>query len=97
MNSPVTETGSADGIGFSLLHQGERPWLVLTHGAFCTMDEWQPLVGHLGEYHNLLLWDLPGHGRSNPVPPIKSLSEGAESLARTMDAAGIRQATHLAA
>jgi pimeloyl-ACP methyl ester carboxylesterase len=95
MNSPVTESGSFDGIGFTLIRKGERPWLVLTHGAFCTMDEWQPLVSRLGECHNLMLWDLPGHGQSRRVPPVKSLVEGADVLARAMDAAGVRQAKHL--
>jgi 3-oxoadipate enol-lactonase len=89
------ETRTGDGLWFQRFGEGAKPWLTLTHGAFCSSEDWAPFVESLSRTHNLLLWDLPGHGRSRDAPLLKSLPDGARALARVMDSAGIDRNTHL--
>lgn len=86
---------TANGIWFQRIGDGTKPWLILTHGAFCSSLDWAPFVDTLSDTHNLLIWDLPGHGKSRDAPLLKSLPYGARALAGVMDAAGIDRATHL--
>lgn len=54
------------------LHHPDAAWLVLIHGAGGSTVTWKRQVPVLGQHHNLLLVDLPGHGqmagRSNTEP-----------------------------
>lgn len=53
-------------------HHPDAEWLVLIHGAGGSTVTWKRQVPVLGQHHNLLLVDLPGHGqmagRSNTEP-----------------------------
>lgn len=89
------EARTDDGLFYRLVVDGTKPWLALTHGAFCSLEDWNPFVEALSAAHNLLMWDLPGHGRSRDAPLIRSLPHGAEALARVMEAAGVGRATQL--
>ncbi|WP_165249411.1 alpha/beta fold hydrolase [Paludisphaera soli] len=61
----------------------DGPTLVLTHGWGVDSDEWLYVKKHLGDRHRLILWDLPGLGRSSqPADRDYSL----EKMARDLDA-----------
>ncbi len=47
--------------------RGEGPRLVLAHGFTQSGRVWGGLVGDLAADHELVLVDLPGHGRSSDV------------------------------
>ena len=46
----------------------DAEWLVLIHGAGGSTVTWKRQVPELGRTHNLLLMDLPGHGRMAERP-----------------------------
>jgi pimeloyl-ACP methyl ester carboxylesterase len=46
----------------------DAEWLVLIHGAGGSTVTWKRQVPELGEHYNLLLVDLPGHGRMAERP-----------------------------
>jgi pimeloyl-ACP methyl ester carboxylesterase len=92
--SPV-EYGTINGIRFAKVSSGHGPWIVLTHGAFCSLADWLPFAEQLAKSHNLLMWDLPGHGGSAHLTPVRSLDEAAKALGSVMDAAGVPSAIQL--
>src|SRR5438128_680829 len=53
-------------IGFERIGRGEP--LLLVHGTGLSRQVWDPVVGLLSERRELLLVDLPGHGKSPPPP-----------------------------
>ena len=59
------------------------PVLVLTHGWAATSAEWHYVKKHLGDRYRLILWDLPGMGRSHSPDSGEWSMEG---LARDLDA-----------
>lgn len=68
-----------------------RPWLCLTHGAFCDLSDYLAFADHLAGSHNLLLWDLPGHGQSRRAAPARRLSHASDALTRVLDDCAIDQ------
>ncbi|MFN2233989.1 MAG: alpha/beta fold hydrolase [Anaerolineales bacterium] len=65
--------------------------LVFTHGA--TMDHglFQYQAAFFAERYRMILWDVPGHGRSRPYDQF-SLQQAADELVRIMDVEGIQKA-----
>jgi pimeloyl-ACP methyl ester carboxylesterase len=55
-----------NGVSIERVGSGER--LLLIHGTGGTRFHWTPVVGPLAEQRELLLVDLPGHGKSDPLP-----------------------------
>ena len=61
----------------------EAPPLLVTHGWGVTSAQWAYLLQEVGERFRLVVWDLPGLGRStSPAPPDYSL----DLMARALDA-----------
>jgi pimeloyl-ACP methyl ester carboxylesterase len=68
-----------------LARDGEGPTLVLVHGFGGAGSNWDALVPHLDPSRRLIVPDLPGHGRSSPLPAVPSLGPFAERLALLLD------------
>lgn len=70
-----------------------KPTVVFVHGAGLDHSWWGLQSRYFG-YHgfNVLACDLPGHGRS-PGPPLASVPDAADWVARLLDAAGILRAS----
>ncbi|QBQ53143.1 pimeloyl-ACP methyl ester esterase BioH [Nitrosococcus wardiae] len=60
--------------------QGAGPDLVLLHGWGFHNEVWSPLAERLAAHFRVTLVDLPGHGRSDPLPPGRELAAVAEAV-----------------
>jgi pimeloyl-ACP methyl ester carboxylesterase len=56
------------------------PPLVLVHGLGGTIENWRALAPPLARDHRVLVPDLPGHGRSEPLPEARNVDALAESI-----------------
>jgi pimeloyl-ACP methyl ester carboxylesterase len=68
-----------------LVREGEGPTLVLVHGFGGAASNWDALLPHLDPGRRLIVPDLPGHGRSSPLPAVPSLGPFADRLALLVD------------
>ena len=59
---------------------GEGPPLVLVHGLGGTIENWHALAPALAARHRVLVPDLPGHGRSSPLPEAPNVDALAEAV-----------------
>ena len=59
---------------------GEGPPLILVHGLSGAATNWVAVAPRLAESFRVLVPDLPGHGRSSPLPRARSLDPFAESI-----------------
>jgi pimeloyl-ACP methyl ester carboxylesterase len=74
----------------------DAPALVLTHGWGCDSTEWYYLKRQLAAHFRLIVWDLPGVGRSSRPPTQDySLEKMAHDLRAVIDMAGDRAVTLL--
>lgn len=71
------------------------PWLVVCHGGALDHTGFRPLAAALADRYRVLLWDLPGHGRSQPMPEPYSVQRCVEALAAVLDDAGVETAALL--
>lgn len=71
------------------------PWLVVSHGGGLDHTSFRPLAARLSDRWRVLLWDLPGHGESQPMPQPFTAALCAEALAALVDHAGVERAVHL--
>ncbi|MGZ6037747.1 MAG: alpha/beta fold hydrolase [Phenylobacterium sp.] len=67
----------------------DAPWLVLSHGGALDHRGFRPWARRLADDWRVLLWDLPGHGESQPRPALFTADACAEALAAVMDDAGV--------
>jgi pimeloyl-ACP methyl ester carboxylesterase len=68
------------------------PSLVLVHGLGGTIENWRALAPPLAERHRVLVPDLPGHGRSDPLPEARDVDAVAEAVLAVADAEECRDA-----
>ncbi len=82
--SSQKESGRAEINGNQIHYEeyGEGTPLVFIHGAFNTCDMWRPQIERLSRRNRLIVYDLPGHGRSGPTRGRFSM----DNLARDLDA-----------
>jgi cis-3-alkyl-4-acyloxetan-2-one decarboxylase len=66
--------------------------LVLVHGLGGTIENWRALAPLVAERHRVLVPDLPGHGRSAPLPEARHVDALAEAVLGIADAEQIRGA-----
>ncbi len=66
----------------------DAPWLVICHGGGLDHTSFRPLAHALVGSWRVLLWDIPGHGLSRPMPQPFSIEAAADALAAVMDDAG---------
>lgn len=86
--APVTL--SPNGLAYRVLGSADKPALVLTHGAFLDQDYLSGLAAALTPSFRVVLWDLPGYGRSR-VPLTASLETTAGQLAGLLEHLAIRK------
>jgi pimeloyl-ACP methyl ester carboxylesterase len=69
---------------------GEGEPLLLIHGIGSTWRVWKPILERLEASHEVLGVDVPGFGRSAPLPPgtRPTIAAMADALERALDAAG---------
>jgi pimeloyl-ACP methyl ester carboxylesterase len=71
---------------------GQGPPLVLVHGLGGSATNWSELAPLLGRRHRLLIPDLPGHGRSEPLAGVSGLEPFADRVAAVMEREGVTEA-----
>jgi 3-oxoadipate enol-lactonase len=69
----------------------DRPTMVLLHGLFFDGRMWEDQVPALAALGRVVVFDGPGHGRSD-VPPSFTLEDHADALAEAFDALAIGRA-----
>jgi pimeloyl-ACP methyl ester carboxylesterase len=68
---------------------GEGPPLVLLHGLGGSSVNWALLAPRLAERHRVVLVDLPGHGRSAPLPAAPGIGPYADRVALLLERLGL--------
>jgi pimeloyl-ACP methyl ester carboxylesterase len=83
-----------DGVNIYYEVHGSGPPLLLTHGYSLTSTMWRGQVEALSKHHQLVLWDMRGHGQSDYPSDPAAYSEAltAADMAALLDAVGTRNA-----
>src|SRR4051795_3176630 len=68
-----------------LVRGGDGPTLILVHGFGGAGSNWDALVPRLDPSRRLIVPDLPGHGRSSPLPAVAGLGAFADRVALLLD------------
>ena len=88
-----------DGLRLHWRSVGEGPVLVCCNGVGVSTFFWRYVVHHFRDRYRVVLWDYPGHGRSQRVPDPTGADLSVVRLARdleaVMDAAQVDRATLL--
>ncbi|QWG23373.1 alpha/beta hydrolase [Bradyrhizobium sediminis] len=79
-----------DGVEIHYEVHGSGPTLLLTHGYSSTGEMWQGQIEALSKNHELVLWDMRGHGRSDYPDGQSAYSEAATvaDMAALLDEVG---------
>lgn len=86
-----TELQFHQGTCYKLFEQGQKPIAVMLHGVGLNQDMWQSWIPILSRSHNVLTFDLFGHGHSvNPDGP-RSVRDFVCQLVGLVDHLGIKQ------
>jgi pimeloyl-ACP methyl ester carboxylesterase len=68
---------------------GDRPWLVVVHGMALDHREFLGFAETLAAYWRVLLWDMPGHGASQPQPADYGIAAMTDALEAVLAANAI--------
>lgn len=71
------------------------PWIALCHGGALDHSGFVPVAQALADRWRVLLWDLPGHGRSQPLPRPYTMDDCVAAFGAVLDDAGVDRATLL--
>lgn len=87
---PYQEVG---GLKLFYVKEGEGFPVYLLHGAALTHSLWKPQLEVLRGRYSAIAPDLPGHGRSDPLPSSSpSIRDYSEAVAGLMETLGTREA-----
>ena len=83
-----------DGVNIYYEIHGSGPPLILTHGYSSTSAMWKDQIEALSRRHQLILWDMRGHGQSDYPADPAAYSEAltVADIAALLDAAGAPKA-----
>lgn len=83
-----------DGVKLYYEVHGSGPALILTHGYSSTSAMWEGEIGALSKHHQLVLWDMRGHGQSDYPDDPSAYSEAhtVADMAALLDEVGARHA-----
>ena len=83
-----------DGVNVYYEAHGTGPTVLLTHGFSATSFSWQPQLEALSERHQLVIWDIRGHGRSDSPQDPNAYSEALTlaDMRAVLDAVGAQKA-----
>lgn len=84
---PTPVKGIASGTAYSVYGSGEP--LVLIHGVGMEQDAWTPQVSELARGHQVIVYDMLGHGASRIPDEGVTLAEYAAQLAELLDHLGL--------
>jgi pimeloyl-ACP methyl ester carboxylesterase len=73
----------------------DAPWLAICHGGALDHSGFVPIARALQDRWRVLLWDLPGHGRSQPRPEPFTVAGCVAAFDAVLTHAGVRHATLL--
>ena len=78
-------------------HESNKEWVLLVHGAGGSTRTWKRQVESIGSYYNLLIIDLPGHGKNAGrllMPTIYTFKNVSQKIWQVVDHLRI-QSLHL--
>lgn len=83
-----------DGVGLYYEVHGSGPTILLTHGYSATSQMWQGQVEALSKSHQLVIWDMRGHGQSDSPddPALYSEPATVADMAALLDTVGATSA-----
>lgn len=83
-----------DGVNLYYEVHGSGPTILLTHGYSATSQMWQGQVEALSKDHQLVIWDMRGHGQSDSPddPALYSEPATVADMAALLDTVGARSA-----
>ena len=83
-----------DGVNLNYEIHGNGPAILLSHGYSATLDMWRSQVTPLSRDHQLILWDMRGHGQTDSPEDPAAYSEETTvaDIAALLNVAGARQA-----
>lgn len=83
-----------DGVAIHYEVHGQGPTLLLSHGFSATSQMWAGQIAALSAKHQLVLWDMRGHGQSDYPDDPAAYSEAATvaDMAALLDAVGADKA-----
>src|SRR5215472_1171630 len=83
-----------DGINLHYEIHGSGPTILLSHGYSATSEMWRGQIASLSRGHQLILWDMRGHGQTDSPDDPSAYSEDATiaDMAALLDEAGAEQA-----
>jgi 3-oxoadipate enol-lactonase len=70
----------------------KAPMVVLTHGATIDHRTWNPQLKVLEDEYRVLVWDVRGHGQSQPIGDDFTIAGAAEDLVAILDKQKVKQA-----
>lgn len=83
------------GIHYWISYNGNRPWIILLHGACADHHLFDGQVPALKGKYNLLLWDARGHGLSRPMGDDFTIKLLTDDLVTLMNREGIEKASFI--
>lgn len=85
---------SRDGVNLHYENHGHGPAILLSHGYSATLEMWRGQIEPLSRHHQLILWDMRGHGQTDSPDDPGAYSEDATigDMAAVLDAAGAESA-----
>jgi len=83
-----------DGISLHYEVHGSGPAILLSHGYSATLEMWQGQIAPIARHHQLILWDMRGHGQTDSPDDPSLYSEDAtvSDMAALLDKAGAERA-----
>lgn len=83
-----------DGVNLYYEVHGTGPTILLTHGYSATSQMWQGQVEALSKDHQLVIWDMRGHGQSDSPddPALYSEPATVADMAALLDTVGAKSA-----
>ncbi len=70
----------------------KAPLVVLTHGATIDHRTWNPQLKELEGKYRVMVWDVRGHGQSQPIGEDFTIDGAAEDLVAILDQLKVKQA-----
>lgn len=83
-----------DGVNLSYEVHGAGPAILFTHGYSATLEMWRGQIAAFFGHHQLILWDMRGHGQTDSPddPSLYSAEATVADIAALLDVAGAQKA-----
>jgi pimeloyl-ACP methyl ester carboxylesterase len=83
-----------NGVHLNFEIHGAGPTILLSHGYSATLEMWRGQIAPLSQRHQLILWDMRGHGQTDSPdePSLYSRDRTVADMAALLDKAGVQRA-----